>query len=323
MFGRGALVAAVLAALAQQAVVLEVVDDLQEREADDRLDEEVGQHDRPERDGEAGEQHDGHRPGAEDVVARAPRRAAQAGQAGALELPGRAQAAGHRARPERVEALAEARAGRVLGRGDADVVAAVVLDEEVPVAGLGERDAGQPALERVALVAELVCCVDGDAADHGDGERQPDVIDGRKLAAGPQPAGEDEPGVLDRQVGVGAPAVVAVLFEPLDDAVGRVAGVHPDGEVEQREDGEDEEWPVEPEDAQSGGVYEAPGEERERRDQQAEQPGIALGVVPARGRKRRLPPWSSTEDLLDGRRSGRLGSRPSARVSSGSAVNDV
>ena len=63
-------------------------------------------------------------------------------QARALEPPGRAQAAEHRARPERVEALAQPRAGRVFGGGDAHVVAAVVLDEEVPVAALGERDLG-------------------------------------------------------------------------------------------------------------------------------------------------------------------------------------
>ena len=47
-----------------------------------------------------------------------------------------------------VEALAEARAGGVLGRGDAHVMAAVVLDEEVSVAALRERDAAQPALAK-------------------------------------------------------------------------------------------------------------------------------------------------------------------------------
>ena len=51
--------------------MLEVVDDLQQREPEDRLDQEVGQDDRPEDGGERGEQHDGHRPGIEDVVARA------------------------------------------------------------------------------------------------------------------------------------------------------------------------------------------------------------------------------------------------------------
>ena len=51
----------------------------------------------------------------------------------------------------------------ILRRRDAHVVAAVVLDEEVAVAGLGERDLAQPALEARALVAELVGGVDRDA----------------------------------------------------------------------------------------------------------------------------------------------------------------
>ncbi len=194
--------------------------------------------------------------------------------------PGRAQAAGHGARQERVEALSEPRAGGVLGGRDAHVVATVVLDEEVPVAALGECDAAEPALDRGALVAELVSGVNGDAADHRDRQRKADLVDPREMAVRPQPAGEHEPCVLDRQVQVGAPAVVAVLFEPLDDAVGRIAPVHAEYEVERRKDQEDEHRPVEPEHAEPGGVHEPPGEERERGDEQAEQPRVALGVAP-------------------------------------------
>ena len=153
---------------------------------------------------------------------RRPVRLAEAVEAGGLDPPGRAQAAGDGARQEGPEALPQPRAGRVLGGGDADVVAAVVLDEEVAVAGLRERDAAQPALRAGALVAELVGGVDRDPADDADREGQADALEDREVAAGPEPAGEDEAGVLDRDEDVGAPAVVAVLLEPLEDAVGRV-----------------------------------------------------------------------------------------------------
>ena len=61
---------------------------------------------------------------------------------------------------------------------------------------------------------------------------------------------------------------------------GGVARVHAEREVERREDAEDEHRPVEPEHAEAGGVHEPPGEERERGDEQAEQPRVALGVAP-------------------------------------------
>src|SRR6185312_2498715 len=101
-----------------------------------------------------------------------------------LYPPGRAQAAGDGARQEGPEALPQPRAGRVLGGGDADVVAAVVLDEEVAVAGLGEGDAAQPLLRALALVAELVGGVDRDAADDADGEGEPEAVEDREVAAG-------------------------------------------------------------------------------------------------------------------------------------------
>src|SRR5881397_3802507 len=71
VLGAAALVAAVLFLLAQQPVVLEVVDDLQQREADRRLRHQEGQDDGAEDDREAGEEADGHRPGGEDVVVEA------------------------------------------------------------------------------------------------------------------------------------------------------------------------------------------------------------------------------------------------------------
>ena len=213
---------------------------------------------------------------------QAPVRLAEAVEAGGLDPPGRAQAARDGARQEGPEALPQPRAGRVLGSGDANVVAAVVLDEEVAVAGLGEGDAAQPALDVVALVAELVGGVDRDAADDPHRQRQPEALQQREVAARPEPAGEDEPGVLDRDEEVGAPAVVAVLLEPLEHAVGRVGRVDPDRDVEQREDAEDEQRPEEPEDLEAGDFDAGPGDEGSEGNDQAEQPGVALGVAPGR-----------------------------------------
>jgi hypothetical protein len=112
----------------------------------------------------AAPQHRGHQPRVEDVVADPERVLAVPGEA-LLQPPGRLQRAPDRARPELVEALAHPAAGGVLGRGDAHVVAAVVLDVEVAVEALRQRDLGQPALVALLLVAELVRGVDADAAE--------------------------------------------------------------------------------------------------------------------------------------------------------------
>ena len=184
-------------------------------------------------------------------------------------------------RQERVEALPHPGARGILRCRDAHVVPAVVLDEEMPVAALGERDPAEPALHAVALVAELVRGVDRDPADHRDGERETDVIDGGEFPARPQPACEYKACVLDRQEQVCAPAVVTVSFQPLDHAVRRVVRVHADGQVKEREDHEHQERAIEPEHRQSRELNERPREERKRRDQQPEQPRIALGITPS------------------------------------------
>ena len=200
----------------------------------------------------------------------------------ALELPRRDEAPGDGPRQERPEALAEPRARGILGRRHADVMAAVVLDEEVAVPALGERDLAQPALEPVALVPELVRGVDRDPAHHRLGQRQPHLVDDGQVAARPQPAREHEPGVLERQERVRAPAVVAVLLEPLEHAVRRVLGVEADQQIERREHAEDQDRPPEPEEPQAGEVHQPVDDERQRRHNHPEQPRVALAVPPRR-----------------------------------------
>src|SRR5699024_1932077 len=136
---------------------------------------------------EGAEEHDGHEPGVEVVVAQRPRSLAEAPETLLLQLPRRAQRTEHTAREERPERLAEACARGILGGGHAGVVAAVVLDEEVAVAGGGERDLGQPLLTSRDLVAQLVRGVDADAAGDGYGPGHAD------RAGDPEPAVVAEP----------------------------------------------------------------------------------------------------------------------------------
>src|SRR5699024_2758961 len=140
------------------------------------------------------------------------------------------------ARQERPERLSETRAGGVLGGGDARVMPTVVFDEEVTVAGGGERDLGQPLLAAGDLVSELVGGVDADAAGDRDGPCHADrrgysesalVPEPRQVVRAPQVARQDERAVLEREVEVGAPAVERVGLEAVDDLVGRVLSVDP------------------------------------------------------------------------------------------------
>ena len=212
-----------------------------------------------------------------------PVRLAHPVEAGALDPPGRAQAAGDGARQEGPEALPQPRAGRVLGGGDADVVAAVVLDEEVAVAGLGEGDAAEPALELARLWPSSWAVLIAIPPTTPIVSARPRLSSDREVAARPEPAGEDQAGVLDRDEDVGAPAVVAVLLEPLEDAVGRVGRVHPDrrcrGAGRRRRRGAGRRTRSRSKPVTSTEPQAMNGAQR---DDQAEQPGVALGVAPGR-----------------------------------------
>ena len=210
-----------------------------------------------------------------------------AGVAALLQAPGGPQGAEDRARPERVEALAEPAARRVLGGGDADVVAPVVLDVEVAVGDLGQRDLGEPALVGLLLVAELVGGVDADAADAADRDGQADLVEhahpADDLGVREQVERADEPGVLDGQEEVGDPAVVAVVLQCLDDVVRRVGAVEPDDQVDGGDDAEDDDR-AEPEPhAPAGELVQADAEERQARHHQPDQPQVALLVGPVVG----------------------------------------
>ena len=112
---------------------------------------------------------------------------------------------------------------------------------------------------------------------------RPMLSKARESAVCPEPAGEDQPGVLDRDEEVGAPAVVAVLLEPLEDAsrAGCVASI-PIAMSSSGKTTKTSERAEEPEAAEAGGFDRGPGENGARGTGSAEQPGIALGVAPGR-----------------------------------------
>ena len=84
------------------------------------------------------------------------------------------RAAPDAARQELPERLAEACRRRVLGEVATRTwwPRLCSMLEEVTVSRLRQRDLGQPALQRVLLVAQLVGGVDADPAEHPDRQRQ-------------------------------------------------------------------------------------------------------------------------------------------------------
>ncbi len=123
--------------LAQQAVMLQVVDRLQQGETDDRLQHDIRQDHRSQPDHESNPDDQCHRERIEDVVPDAPRVLLAAGIATLLQIPSTAQGSEHRARPEGIETLTHPRGRWVLRCGHAHVVSTIVFDIEVTVGASG------------------------------------------------------------------------------------------------------------------------------------------------------------------------------------------
>ena len=159
-----------------------------------------------------------------------------------------------------------------------------MLDVEVAVAALRERDLREPALHRLTLVAELVRGVDPETGDEADRDGEAHAVEGREVAAHQEREGHEEPGVLQREEEERDPAVVAVCLERVDDGVRGVAGIEADHEVEQGDQAEDDEWPDPQPDAQAGGGEAGDGHERKKRHEERDGPQVALAVAPRHGR---------------------------------------
>jgi hypothetical protein len=132
------------------------------------------------------------------------------------------------------------------------VVAAVVLDVEMPVGGRREGHLGQPPFHPLTLVTQLVGGVDGDAVDHSDGDHQAGGADDREIVAGPDRAADHQGRVLRRQVEVGQPAVVAVGGQPGHRLLGRVAPVVAEQQVDDRDQAEHDDRGEPPRPADAG-----------------------------------------------------------------------
>ena len=137
-------------------------------------------------------------------------------EAGLLEMPRRLQSPADAARPETVEGLTEARGRRIFRSRHSHMVATVVLEVEVTVSALRENDFGQPALDALLLVPEFVGCVDADSGRHTDRHCESDIGENAQIPTRPDVAGQEEGRVLQRQIGVGAPPVEAVVLEFVD-----------------------------------------------------------------------------------------------------------
>lgn len=141
------------------------------------------------------------------------------------------------------------------------MVATVVLEVEVTVSALRENDFGQPALDALLLVPEFVGCVDADSGRHTDRHCESDIGENAQIPTRPDVAGQEEGRVLQRQIGVGAPPVEAVVLEFVDHLVGRILPVLTRQDVDDGNESKRDQWAGPPEDIPSGGGNKPHGDE--------------------------------------------------------------
>jgi len=272
-----------------QPVVLQIVDGLEQANADDRLPEQPRHDHGAEPDRQHHVQHGAEQPRLQDVVLVRPAGPVDPGQALRFEVPGGSQTARHRSRDETVKALPHAGTGGVFRGRDPDVVSAVVLDVELAVAGLCEGNLAEAFLQLGPLVSQVVRGVDGGATKDPCGHHQSHPVGemhGEPAPARPQPAGEREGEVLDGQKQIGGPAVEGIILQPLEGAIGRVVRVGADKVVEQRHEAERHDRASPPPHPSRADVAHAqPGQPRQARGGYADQPEHLLGVSPARRRR--------------------------------------
>ena len=145
------------------------------------------------------------------------------------------QTVDHRAWQKLPERFTEFRRRRILGGGDAQMVAVVVLDVEVAVQRLRQSDFGEPPLDVLALVPQFVRGIDADAADDAHSDGQTDPLRCAEWAVGPQVTRGHQAGVLQREEEVDAPPVVLVLVECCESLVGWIAAIDARELVDQRQ----------------------------------------------------------------------------------------
>ena len=212
-----------------QAVVLDVVDDLQQGEGHHRLAEEEDRSQPAEGQAEAEQEEGADGVPPDQLVAPVQGRQALALQALGLQAPGVEEVVLVGVREERVEALAVAR-GRGIFRGrDVYMVAAHVFDLEAGIAHRRQQQAAGVLFQLRVLVDQFVGDGDADGAHHGAHRQDPAQLADPVPAGlvGEDPAGPDEHAQQQRDGGQGQYAVVALCFHLRHFAgflgVGRIA----------------------------------------------------------------------------------------------------
>ena len=190
----GSLVAPGFQATAVQAVVLDVVDDLQQCEGHHRLTDEVDRADPAEGDAETDQEQRADHVPPDQLVAPVQRRQALALEALFLELPGIQEVVLVGVGQEGVEALAVARGRSVFRRGNMHMVAAHVLHLEARVAHCCQQQAAGVLLQLRVLVDQLVGDGDADGPHHRADRENPaqlaDPVPG--VVGGQYPAAVDQ-----------------------------------------------------------------------------------------------------------------------------------
>ena len=121
--------------------------------------------------------------------------------------------------------------------------------------------------------------VDRQSADNADRGGQRNAFGYAHRCVGPQVAGQDQPRVLEWNVGNQAPPVVARVLQLLHYLVRRIAAVGSVEAVQRRDDG-DRQQSGQPEDTRAEQRDEPPGDERGQRNDQSRQPQALMRVAP-------------------------------------------
>ena len=199
-------------------------------------------------------------------------------QPATLQGPGAFEGTRHFAPHEAIDGLSHARRGRIRWCGHISVMSAVVFNVKVSIAGGGQNQLGQPALELGLLVAQLMAQIDAKAAHRTGNEHHRQHTVPRQFMAGDKPDAKNKGQPQNGQQGISDAAVEQVGIERRHGRLGRVAAVAAQEVIDQghntvKKDHRQPQaaWVAAPK--QQGGTQGHRG-----RDQQTHQPGITFSV---------------------------------------------
>ena len=226
----------------------------------------------------------GQRTGLQDLVVPMPAGHATVFQPLRFQAPGAYKRSWHFAQNEAVDALSQARRGRVFGRGHMPVVPSVVFDGEMPVPAQRAVEQGQLAAEPVALVAELMAQVQAKAQHRPGHQHGGDPAAPGQSVGGQKDAVEQGGEPQHRQNRIVDGAVVRFRFQPRHLGFGRVAEVLTQQPVQQgHQSVKTQQRQKEPDRAAGAQAVGDRPRQRQRRAEHGEQPAMAFAVTVGRG----------------------------------------